>query len=486
MIVAIDIGTTSAKAALFERDGTCLGVEREAIRGIIGPNPIEHEIDPRSWIEAMGRLLAALSTLMPAGLKDVECVVVSGNGPTLLPVDEGGKPLHNAITWMDRRAAEESELAEPILGRSLDPAYNLPKVLWMKAHRPDLYERTRWFSSCPEFLIARLCGNWISILPAEGYQAIIWDSASLRLLDLDERKFPPFAALGSIVGQVTRLASEETGLPQGIPVVAGGPDFIVSLIGTATTKLRRACDRSGTSEGINLCWNASVPRDPRLLFMPHIIAPYENISGVISATGRAVSWCMDLVGIGKEDHDDFFMMAAGAPAGAKRLLFLPYLAGERAPLWNPDARGVFVGLSLSHGKGDMIRAVAESAGFAMRDVIDVMESLGAQVDDLRVTGQPAGNAIWNQMKADITRKPILVPAFGEAELLGDLCLALVALGEFPSIGAAAERLVSIKEEFLPDDSNRALYDELFSIYRASYTSLLPVFGRLAALQAPSP
>jgi sugar (pentulose or hexulose) kinase len=134
----------------------------------------------------------------------------------------------------------------------------------------------------------------------------------------------------------------------------------------------------------------------------------------------------------------------------------------------------------------MIRAVAESAGFAMRDVIDVMESLGAQVDDLRVTGQPAGNAIWNQMKADITRKPILVPAFGEAELLGDLCLALVALGEFPSIGAAAERLVSIKEEFLPDDSNRALYDELFSIYRASYTSLLPVFGRLAALQAPSP
>ncbi|MFA5852720.1 MAG: FGGY family carbohydrate kinase, partial [Spirochaetales bacterium] len=452
MIIAIDIGTTSAKAALFERDGTCLGVEREAIQGIIGANPVEHEIDPHSWTEAMRKLFAALSARTATGLKEVECVVVSGNGPTLLPVDGAGEPLHNAITWMDRRAAEESELAEPILGRSLDPAYNLPKILWMRAHRPDLYEKTRWFSSCPEFLIARLCGNWISILPAEGYQAIIWDAASLRLLDLDERKFPPFAQLGSIVGKVTRKASGETGLPQGIPVVAGGPDFIVSLIGTATTKLRRACDRSGTSEGINLCWNAAVPRDPRLLFMPHVIAPYENISGVISATGRAISWFMDVAGIGTDDHDDFFRIAAAAPAGADGLIFLPYLAGERAPLWNPDARGAFVGLSLRHDRGDMVRAVAESAGFAMRDVIDVMESLGALVDDLRVTGQPAGNAVWNQMKADITRKPILVPAFREAELLGDLCLAMVALGEFPSIGVAAERLVSIEKTFQPDGS----------------------------------
>ena len=200
MIVAIDIGTTSAKAALFERDGTCAGIERQAIAGIIGANPVEHEIDPRSWTEAVRKLLAALSDRTPAGLKEVECVVVSGNGPTLLPVDEKDEPLHNAITWMDRRAAEESELAEPILGRLLDPAYNLPKILWLRTHRPDLYERTRWFSSCPEFLIARLCGNWISILPAQGYQAIIWDEASLKLLGLDEDKFPPFVALGSIVG----------------------------------------------------------------------------------------------------------------------------------------------------------------------------------------------------------------------------------------------------------------------------------------------
>ncbi len=186
MIVALDIGTTSAKAALFRRDGTCLALERAPIPSIMGANPIEHEIDPRAWTGAVDGMLARLAAAAPGGLAGVRCVAVSGNGPTLLPVDARGEPLCNAITWMDRRAAEESALAEPLLGRPLDPAYNLPKVLWLKNHRPALYEATRWFSSCPEYICARLCGEWVSFLPAEGYQAIIWDRASIRLLDLDE------------------------------------------------------------------------------------------------------------------------------------------------------------------------------------------------------------------------------------------------------------------------------------------------------------
>ena len=215
--------------------------------------------------------------------------------------------------------------------------------------------------------------------------------------------------------------------------------------------------------------------------MPHGGAPYEKMSGGISGTGRAVSWFMGVEGLGAADHRGFFEAAASAPAGADKLLFLPYLAGERAPLWNPDARGAFVGLSLKHGRGEMARAVAESAGFAMRDVIGVMESLGASVDDLRVTGQPAGNAVWNQIKADIVRKPIRVPAFGEAELMGDLCFALAALGDCGSAAEAAERLVAFDRTFEPDASLGSLYDGLFGLYRESYSGLKSVFGGLAAL-----
>jgi len=318
MIVAIDIGTTSAKAALFERDGTCLGVGREAIRGIIGSNPIEHEIDPRSWTEAMRKLFAALSALAPVGLNDVECVVVSGNGPTLLPVDGEGEPLHNAITWMDRRAAEESELAEPILGRSLDPAYNLPKVLWMRAHRPDLYERTRWFSSCPEFLMARLCGNWISILPAEGYQAILWDAASLRLLNLDERKFPPFAALGSIVGKVTRKASKRRTSSRNSRRRCG-PDFIVSLIGRppqspAGPVTARPRLRVSTSAGRGGTEGSPASFMHILLLLMKIYRAHLRYRGQFRGSWRG--------GRRTDDHDDFSDGRQG-PGGGRNLL--PYL-----------------------------------------------------------------------------------------------------------------------------------------------------------------
>ena len=478
MILSVDIGTTSAKAALFSREGTCAGTARADVDAAHGRGPGGLEIAPESWYSAFKTVVAALGTAS-GSLSAVECIVVSGQGPTLFPVGESGEVLHGAITWLDRRAAAESAEAEGILGRSLDPAYNLPKALWFKRHLPELYGRTRWFSSCPEYVCARLCGSWVTFLPAEGYQEIIWDAASLDALGLDKDKFPPFAALGSIVGFVRSGAAAETGLPAGIPVVAGGPDFIVSLIGTATVAPRRACDRSGTSEGINLCWEKGLRRDPRLLYMPHFIPPYENISGVISSTGGAVSWFARTCGL---DHEVFFSLAGSAEPGADSLLFLPYLAGERSPHWDPDARGAFIGLSLGHGQREMARAVAESTGFAMRDVIGIMESTGAEVGDLVATGQPSGNRVWNQIKADITGKRIAVPVFRESELLGGLCLGLVALGDFSRVDEAAGKLVAIDRFYEPDPKLESLYEGLFGAYVSAYPALGPLFGALTQIR----
>jgi xylulokinase len=479
MIISADIGTTSAKAALFERDGSCVHRARADV-GKGENHPRGPEVSPESWLIAFKAIITTIAE-EAGGLAGVECIVVSGQGPTLFPVGRSGEVLHDAITWLDRRAAAESAEAEVLLGRALDPAYNLPKALWFKKHRPDIYERTRWFSSCPEYVCAWLCGSWVTFLPAEGYEDIIWDDSSLDKLGLDKAKFPPFAALGSVVGLVRPEAAAETGLPAGIPVVAGGPDFIVSLIGTATVSPRRACDRSGTSEGINLCWEKGLRRDPRLLYMPHFIPPYENISGVISSTGGAVSWFMEKIGNGIT-YEEFFGLVSGTPPGAGSLLFLPYLAGERAPLWDPDARGAFLGLSLSHGRPEMARAVAESTGFAMRDVIGAMESTGAEVDRLVATGQPSGNGAWNQIKADITGVPIAVPSFRESELLGGLCLGLVALGDYQRVDEAAEKLVKIDRVYEPNLTLKALYDELFGIYISAYPALKPLFGALTHIR----
>ncbi len=482
MILAVDIGTSSVKAGLFDRKGACLALDSRPVEPLASRDPVAHEVRPESWTEALSALVPTLSAAVSGTASGaVECVVVSGNGPTLVPVDAEGNALAPAVTWMDRRAIEESVLAGKAAGRFLDPTYNLPKALWFKRHRPEIYEKTARFSSCPEYLCGRLSGEWYSFLPAEGFQPIIWDTQSICALGLDPAKFPPFAKLGKIVGRVTRAAAAVFGLPEGIPVVSGGPDFVVSLIGTATTRPGRACDRAGTSEGINLCHSGSFPDDSRLLLMPHVIEPNLNVSGVISTSGKAVSWFRKASGDACDDYEGFFGEICQVEPGAHRLLFLPYLTGERAPIWDPDARGAFIGLTLNHGRAEMGRAVVESTAFAMRDVISTMESLGGHVAELRVTGNPARNPVWNQIKADITGRPLVVPAFPHAELMGDLCLALTALGAYASPDAAAEDLVKMERIHEPDTGLRNLYDELFGLYRESYRALKPVFADLSKM-----
>jgi len=219
--------------------------------------------------------------------------------------------------------------------------------------------------------------------------------------------------------------------------------------------------------------------------MPHVIEPYLNISGAISTTGRALAWFMSASRSRADGFEALFDAIRKAEPGAGRLLFLPYLAGERAPLWDPDARGAFIGLNLQHGFEHMARAVIESTGFAMRDVIETMDSRGGRVSQLRVSGGPARNPVWNQIKADITGLPLVVPRFPHAELLGDLCLALSALGDYAGPAQAAEALVVMEKTHEPDPGLRSVYDDLFGLYRESYQALKPIFSRLAALQASS-
>lgn len=487
MIFAIDFGTSRVKGAIFDALGACLGMAEVELAEDPRSTGLIHEIDARSWLTAMaeiaGRLLSPISQAERAAL---HALVVCGNGPTILPIDEHGEPLANAITWLDRRASLESEEAGTALGYSLDAAFNLPKILWIRRHMPSLYEASRYFVSCPEFVAGRLTGEWTTCVPNQGYTKIIWDEAALRALALDEGKFPPSIGIGSIVGHVHTLAAQAYGVPAGLPVVMGGPDFIASLLGTATVAPGRTCDKGGTSEGINLCaatdlsdasLSARGAASSGLLVMPHIIEPYYNISGVISTTGKALAWFKERF-LPKESFAETYSRAERTRPGSSGLVFLPYLAGERSPHWDPDASGVFLGLRLEHDLDAMARAVMESTAYAMRDVILVMEDAGAHVEDLRSTGMPAQSAIWNQIKADITGKPVKVPAFSEPELAGCLAIGRFALGEEKSLAQAAERVFAPRAIFEPRREFAALYDELFSVYRETYRRLADIFPLL--------
>ena len=480
MILSIDIGTSRVKGGIFGQRGECLATASAELPAAGRDDPIAHTADPACWMAAV----KTVDSILLAGRLRPECVVVSGNGPTLIPVDVDGSALHPALTWMDRRPAPEAAEASEASGERIDASFYLPKALWFARHRPAIYARTDAFLACPEYVIRQLSGESVTVFAGEGYEPLYWRNEWIEALGMDPGKFPRFVEPGSLAGRTGAAALEAAAIPEGIPVVAGGPDFLAAIVGTATTRPGRACDRAGTSEGINLCSSRPV-HDPRLLSMPHVVRPHANISGAVSTSGGALEWFRKASGLSDRPYDELIDLAAASVPGAGGLVFLPYLAGERAPIWDTEARGAFIGLGLSHGRAEMARAVLEATAFAMRDIIEVMDGAGAPVEELRVTGKPGSSAAWNQIKADITGRPIVVPRFGEAELLGGACMGFAALGRFAGMAEAAEALVRLGPRFEPRAGLAGLYDGLFAVYRESYEALRPLFPRLGSISRAS-
>ena len=475
VIFVVDIGTTALKAALFTEDGKFFKQTERKIEFEQHRDPLYHEIDAGKWVDALEYIT---ETFELNGYEKLHAIVVSGNGPTLIPVGPKDKPLDMAMTWMDRRGIDEADIVSGLAEVYIDPAFYLPKAFWVYRNKRDIYEKTKYFFSCPEFINYLFTGEPYTILPVPEYRPYIWTEELVTRLGMDWAKFPGFIRPGELAGHVTRNAQQRFKIPAGTPVFAGGPDFIVSLLGTATIAPGRVCDRSGTSEGINLCTGKLV-EDRRLLCMSHIIEGLYNISGPVSTSGKALEWIKNITGKTGFSYEEIFKDIDEVPAGAGNLLFLPYLAGERAPLWDPHARGVFLGLSLNHGRKELMRAVAESVGFAIRDVITVMEEIGLPVHDLRITGSQAKSGIWTQMKADITGKEILVPVMKDAELTGNMSIAMFGLGRYRTLAEASEATVEIEKIYRPRRENRELYDHLFGLYRDSYAGLKNVFKNLS-------
>lgn len=470
VILTFDFGTTTVKGARFDSNGGLEEVHSLAIPLQSNQEPNIHEVDPEEWVRAL-RTLSGLLT--PVG-GDAEAIVISGNGPTMVAAGSDGRPLLPGMTWLDRRGTKESAIIKEKCGVDVDPSFYLPKALWIKRNKPALYDKTTHFFSSDSYISYRLTGEAAMVFPGDGLDSFVWTKAMIGALELDDSKFPAFVDFGHRVGAVTASASDEFQLPKGTPVFAGGPDFMMSILGTAAVKPGRACDRAGTSEGVNICCDQRVD-DKRLLCYRHIVPEFWNVAGIISTTGKALEWLRESAFGGAFTFESLDRMAGEAKAGAGKLIFLPYLSGERTPIWDSHARGVFFGLALHHRTGDLTRAVLESTGFAIRDVLSVIAEHGIEADELRVAGNPARSDTWNQIKADITGKRILMPENRESELVGDLCIAMTRLGRYSSYAEAAEELVRFTRVFVPRTETGEMYDEMFERYRELYRRLKPVF-----------
>ena len=472
MILSLDIGTTTCKAALFDATGSLNEMVKVPL-SVHSDGNGSQEADPGIWESALASMCKSFDNL-----SRIRAMVVSGNGPTVVPVFSAvrseGDTLHAdaamARLWLDRRAVAEAAEVSDLSGAFVDSSFVLPQVLHLSRTQPHNYKRSRWFLSSCEFINYLLTSEARAILHADDALRWYWTDDILEKLALDREKFPRFCRPGDLVGTVTQLASRVLGLPHGIPVFAAGPDFLVSILGCAVVAPGMVCDRSGTSEGINLCAVRPLG-DERLMTYLHPVSPYYNISGIISTSGKAIGWAKSLLGLQDASFDEMYALMERAVPGSRNLVFLPYLSGERAPIWDPGARGVFSGLTLSTGKHELLRSVAEGVCLAIRDVIEVMEELGGRVDELRITGGPSESRFLNQLKANVTGRPVEVPKIGDAELVGSMVIAMTSLGDYDTLAEAAGELVAIGKRYEPDHTVTSVYDELFARYRATYSRL---------------
>lgn len=469
-LLCVDVGTSSLKSACIDIDGRVESLSRERI---LFEQSSLYDWSATTWVDALRTLVSRIPQR-----EQIIGIVLSGNGPTLVALDERDRQLGPVLMWMDGRE-------DRLEGQA---SFYLPKIAWFRRSHPELFERAARFVSCPEYLAYVLCGVAATVLPSDDFAPSIWTKDGLDAYGLDPALVPPMVGPGTVIGGLRSAFAADSGLPAGIPVMGGGADFLMSLLGTATTVPGRTCDRAGTSEGINSCADRPV-HDSRVRSLPHIIPGLYNIAGILSSTGRLFEWFREISGQAQEPYDrmlDEISHASDGPRagdgprasdGTEGPWFFPTL--HAGPSWE-FSNGMFIGLGALHGRREMGRAVVNSIAYAVREAVDNLERNGLAVDSLRVCGGQAKNAIWNQMKADMCGKPLLVPQTEDAELVGNAAAGFAGLGNFSGLADAAEHLVRFKAEYHPDPERYERYTDSYLRYQEVYLRFRTAFREISS------
>jgi xylulokinase len=467
-ILGLDLGTTEVKAGLIGLDGRLLAIARAGYGLSVGHRTGWAEQDPAAWWSAT---VVAVRALHPPEPVDVVAIGVDGHGPTLAAVDEHGEATRPAITFLDTRAtAEAAELAVAtgIRGWALGP---LPAALWLERHEPDAAARTRWYLATWEWLALRLTGEVRT--PLVPGQAVPDPAVVRAATGLDIERRPPGVAMGDVVGWLTAAAAEALGVRPGIPVAGGTNDAFASYLGAGLAEAGDAYDPGGSAGGFGVYWG--VPLDvPGAFVTPAPLAGLYSVGAAMAATGRALDWFRDGVVGGGLSTEWLLEEAGSTPPGSDGVVFLPYLAGERSPIWDPTATGAFVGLTLAHDRGHLVRAILEASALAIRHVAEPMLAAGVTVTAMRACGGPARSETWNQIKADATGFTVLVPAVLETAVLGSAILGAVAIGASPDVPTGVRTMTRVERRLEPRPECRATYDRAFAVYKGLYPALNPI------------
>ncbi len=506
-LLGVDVGTQVTKGVLVSQGGELLATASEEY-DVLHPHPLWAEQWPDVWLGALGNVTKRLIEAAGVPPGAIAGISVSGlYGGSGIPLDEEMNPLRPCLIWMDRRATDEVRWVKEhvdldrlfeITGNWVDSYFGYTKILWIREKEPDIWRRVRLFLPPNAYLNFRLTGEVAIDHSSAGnlgglydIRAHAWSEEMAEALGIPLELMPErIVPSGEVIGEVNRQGAELTGLEVGTPVLAGGVDAPMETLAAGAFQRGDNVAMMGTST----CWGIIHQGEAfarELVSMPHVVEAEAKFYtwGGSATSGALARWFRDELArweveeARKTGRDPFQLLdelASRVPPGSQGLLALPYFMGERAPVWDPDARGAWVGLTLSHTKGHLFRSLLEATAFALRHAVEAGEEIGLETkDETIVIGGVAKSGLWLSILADVLGRPIRTLATeGIGAPLADALLVGIAAGLIDDYRKIRD-WVSYTEPVLPDPERHRTYDRYYRAYRELYERLAPLLHELA-------
>ncbi|NIM92402.1 MAG: hypothetical protein GTO18_01635 [Anaerolineales bacterium] len=499
IILVADIGTSATKAGVYTLEGVEMG-SATAEYPASYPHPTWAEQNAQHWLDAVINTIKGSLEASGVNPGAVRALSISGQAPSCLAIDKEGKPIRPAIIWIDRRATEEvawitehigAEEVRRISGNNIDGYFGGAKWLWFRKNEPDLFERTWKIMQAHGFVIFKLTGAVVTdyshaglCSPCFDLQKKVWSEEMCEALGIPLEVLPELASSYEVVGKLHGEGAKITGLPEGTPIVTGGGDFACATLGCGVIDIGQACQMLGTAGNLLVPIGKTIDPDPRLLNTVHLTGDYLTLGSIYA--GGVLQWFRDQLGepevekgkqLGKSAYQLLDGMAEDLPPGAEGLILLPYLMGERTPIWDTNARGVYIGLTPYHTRAHMYRAALEGVAFGFQHMAEIIEQQGVQIEEVIAVNGGAKSPLWRQIFADVLNARIDYYVGGAATLLGDVALAGVGAGYFEDLKVVRD-WQEIVESQEPDPEKHALYGQYYNLYRKAYDQLKELFGDL--------
>jgi gluconokinase len=503
-MIGVDIGTTSTKAVLFQENGKIV-TQANVGYPLHQPSPSVAEQDPDQILDAVIRTLADVMKQSGVQPDDVLFVSFSSAMHSVIAVDSSGMPLTACITWADNRSAacalrlkNEMNGQELYLrtGTPIHPMSPITKLMWLREDKPELFRQTHKFISIKEYVFAKLFGEYIvdySIASSTGMlnlERLDWDTEALEIAGITKDRLSQIVPTTQVMQGLLPGIEDKLGLLQSTPFVVGASDGVLSNLGVGAIQPGVVAATIGTSGAIRTVVDRPLTDPKGRIFCYALTADHWVIGGPVNNGGMLFRWVRDEFAasevetakrLGIDPYEVLTRIAEQVPPGSNGLLFHPYLTGERAPLWNPDARGSFFGLTMNHHKEHMIRSVLEGVIFNMYTVLLAMEEQIGTPHKILATGGFARSPLWRQMMADIFDQEVVVPESFESSCLGAVVLGLLAIGRADSFDIVFDMIGSTHRHH-PVNEHAKVYKQLLPIYISVFRSLESQYEAIAQFQ----